>query len=104
MSMSCKDQSGVTLIDQIDGFLIADRPPGLDDRGDAGVEKEPRTIREREKGVTRRYRSRRTCARFFDGDSGSADAIHLSTADPDGGLVLGQDDGVAFDVFDRDPS
>src|SRR5687767_10332869 len=62
MPAACEDQCTPRRLDCLDDLVVALRPSRLDERRDARLEREPRTIREREEAVRRDRRSSRVVA------------------------------------------
>src|SRR5689334_2145779 len=88
--------------DGFDDLAVALRAAGLDDRRDAGVERELRAVREREERVARERRAAEVVpvlARLLDGDAHRVDAAHLPGADADRLQILGDHDRVRGDVL-----
>src|SRR6202050_3957270 len=85
-------------VDGRDDLLVAHRAAWLDDRADARVERQLRTVGEGEVGVGGKRRSReRVSAEFLgplDGDTHGVHAAHLPRADADGGAAGGEHDRV----------
>src|SRR3954471_1227828 len=97
-----EDHRRARMADGCNHVVVAARTARLHDGPRPGLERELRTVREREEGVGR---ERRSCevvaelARFLDGDPHGVDAAHLSRADADRLQILDEDDGVRGNVL-----
>ena len=90
----------------VDDLVVALRAARLDQRGHARVERELRTVREREERVRGERRSLERVAElacFLDCDPNGIDAAHLSGPDPDRLQVLHEHDRVRGDVLAHPP-
>ena len=88
--------------DRRDDLVVALRAARLDERGDAGVERELRPVGEREERVAREHRAGRVVAELaglLDRDPHGVDAAHLAGADADRLAALREHDRVRAHVL-----
>ena len=80
-----------------DDFFVAHGSAGLDAGGGAGIDGGLESIGEGEHGIggdDGAFEVEACFAGFPDGDAGGVDAAHLASADAEGAVRVGVDDGV----------
>src|SRR5438105_5154649 len=95
VATACEDHRRARRLDRCDDLLVALRAAGLDDRRDAGLERELRPVREREERVGRKRRARYVVSRlprFLERDPHRVDTALLTRADPDRAQLLREHD------------
>ncbi len=94
-----EDHGQAEIVGGGDDFGVFDGAAGLNDSGGAGFCGVLDAVGEREEGVGGDDAALQRFLRFHDRDFDGVDAGHLAGADAEGGGILGEDDGVGFDVL-----
>ena len=100
---ACEDHGNAKFVAGVDDFLIADAPAWLDDRRDPGCSSHFDVVCKWEERIAGKHRTLGLVAGMLERNVAAADAVHLASADADGHAVLGNDDGVGFDMLDDLP-
>ena len=100
---ACEDHGNAKFVAGVDDFLIADAPAWLDDRRDPGCSSHFDVVCKWEERIAGKHRTLGLVAGMLERNVAAADAVHLASADADGYAVLGNDDGVGFDMLDHIP-
>ncbi len=93
-----ENQCDIALVRCGDYFVITDRAAGGDDGRDAELTGLIDIVSEGEEGIGRHHGSFGWKAGLHRRDFGGIDAAHLSGADTDGSIRVGEDDRVGFDM------
>ena len=104
MSMSSEDHGDAVLVGHVDGFLVTDGSARLDDSSDACFACRFDGITEGEERIGAHDGAFGFFASFCNSDIGRTDTIHLTSADAQGGVFVGENNGIGFDMFNNNPS
>src|SRR5215218_7355237 len=100
VATACEDHRDTGRVGGGDHLGVPHRPARLDDRADARIDRELRTVGEGEEGVGgHRGALHGSLLRLLQGDSHGVDAAHLAGADADGRATSRQHDCVGADVL-----
>ena len=104
MSMSCEDHGNAVFVGHVDGFLVTDGAARLNDSGDACFACCFDGVTEGEECIGAHDGAFGFFTSFCNGDIGRTYAVHLTSANAQGGVFVGQNDSIGFHVFYDDPS
>src|SRR5688500_5992087 len=103
VTLARQHQRRPALVHQVDGFLILQRPAGVDDRRHPRIEQQPRPVRERKERIRRRHRPPCPLPRLTNRQPGGRRAVHLSCARPQQHSAFADRNRVALHMFARQP-